>query len=91
MYYENLKVVVSICEHLIIRKQKIDEVQTVLDLLNKQQNQLLGDISRFPEFPKSKQQILKKNETEKELNKVILEIGIAKKQIRELNTINKAF
>ena len=75
----------------IIKRQKIEEVQTVLDSLNKIQNQLVGEISRFPEFPKSKQQILKKNETDKELNKVILEIGIAKKQIRELNTINKAF
>ena len=75
----------------IIKRKKLDEKHLNLNSLNKIKDQLLNDINKLPEFPKTKVQINKKTDLEKEFNKVQLEIDKTKKEIRDLNNINKEF
>lgn len=75
----------------IIRKEKIDEIQLILDGLNMKKSKLEGEIGRLHQFPKSKSQIETRNQLEMEFNQILLDIGIAKKQMRDVNTATKVF
>lgn len=75
----------------IIRKEKIDEIHLKLDGLNMKKSKLEGEIGRLHQFPKSKFQIETRNQLEMEFNQILIEIGIAKKQMRDVNTATKVF
>jgi len=74
-----------------VMKRKVEEVQLVLDGLNLQKETLSSKLSKLPEFPRKRNQIEEKAETENDLNKVQFEIALTKKELREAHSAYKEF
>jgi hypothetical protein len=76
---------------IIKKESRILDIETKLYTLQQEREKISSELSRLPEFPKQKAQILKKKNFELSIQDFNAQINALKGELRELNAINRDY